>query len=75
VSNDDQLSAFLFDLSGDTVYTDRQEVWLGVWGISGTVGLGFRSGQKSSLLSGTSFWSVFFSQLEETGSGLLVQSL
>lgn len=38
VSDDDQLSAFLFDLSGDTVDTDRQEVWLCVWGISGTVG-------------------------------------
>ena len=37
VSDDDQLGAFLFDLSGNTVDTDRQEVWLGIWGISGTV--------------------------------------
>ena len=38
VSDDDQLSTLLFDLSGNTVDTDGQEVWLGVWGISGTVG-------------------------------------
>ena len=37
MSDDDQLGAFLFDLSGNTVDTDRQEVWLGIWGISGTV--------------------------------------
>ena len=38
VSDYDQLSTLLFDLSGNTVDTDGQEVWLGVWGISGTVG-------------------------------------
>jgi hypothetical protein len=73
VSDDDQLSLLLLDETGDVLEAILDDV--GLLGLTLATSLILGSSEQTSLLLGRSLGSVAVQELEEEGSGILVQGL